>query len=257
MKKISKVIRNPIFGLFFGIIISYIFYILQKDSIEITSAISSTDNITKTNISSKLKFYYDTMLVENVKSIKISIWNSGTKYIDKTDISKTYPLCFIPSDSIRILEIRTIKRTRNNLNVIPTAYFDSTNKKNQIKLEIFGDDGFEKYDGLTFYILYSSRKEILWNVDGRIKGFSRKIDIEKWDDIAKHSSYWPIIGKIFLFGFFMLMLFGYKRNDKEKWTKGDILIFILNITFVLFSILLIIIECSNYIEYKKIINLLY
>ena len=97
MRKIWKILNNNFVGLFIGIVISSIFYISQKSKTEISYSISPTDIITQSGISSKINVYYDTILCKDVKSVKISFWNSGSTLIDDNVLLKAYPLTISPT----------------------------------------------------------------------------------------------------------------------------------------------------------------
>jgi len=167
---IKRIISNPILTLFIGIAIPILIYYLQISEKEPVYSIISNDLIAKSNVNDRLKILWDTAVIEDVHLAKVAIWNEGKKYIDKSDISINNPIRISPSQSCFILDVKAIKKSRDNLNFNSTITNHKLSADSMgIKIEIKGDDGLEQFDGAIFQILFSSKKNITWKVDGRIK----------------------------------------------------------------------------------------
>lgn len=142
--------------------------------------ILSDISITPGSSDSKIKVFYDSIEVENVRAVTISLWNAGNGFLSKDAFSKERPLAISCVKAVSILEFRTLKSTRPGLILTPTLYADSvmgtpqdslSDESDFVALEIQGDEGLEVQDGVTCQILYTAKaSDNFWSVNARIKG---------------------------------------------------------------------------------------
>lgn len=138
--------------------------------------------VTERGSTSKIKVYYDTVEVENVRAVTIALWNAGSLFLDKTAFSKDQPIGLYCSKPISILELNIVKTSRSDLTFDPTIHLrtsggtptDSTKDINQydyVSFAIRGDEGLEAKDGVIVTILYTTNaKDYQWFASARIKG---------------------------------------------------------------------------------------
>lgn len=138
------------------------------------------------------KIFWGNKQVENVTSVKAGIWNNGSQFIDKSDITSTTPIRISPLQKVDILAVRVLKTSR------PTLEFDSSIELDVdgiegVVINIRGDDAFEKFDGVLFHVLFSDpeAQECTWEVGGRIKGVPRGFRQKDWEKVRHQRS--PII----------------------------------------------------------------
>ena len=258
MKKIWRFFKNHIISIIITIVFGFIFYYLQIESTEISYSVSSTDIISQSNTNSKIRVYYDSTLCNNVKSVKIAFWNSGTEFIDKKNISTTNPIIIEPSEGIDILEVNIRKKNRESLNVFPIIYYDSIKNKEIIKINIKGDDGFEKKEGVIFSILYSSKNKNKWNLKGRIKGSPKPFNKLGWDRVLTIQDFiWGgLLGLLFLLGLIIFAIIRYEPIiEKKKLKYGDYIYIIIFSILGLLLLKVIIENTIDYFDFRDLIDL--
>lgn len=130
--------------------------------------------------SPKIKVYYDSIEVQNVRAVTIAIWNDGNTFIDKTAFAKDRPITITSTKPVSILDVKQVATTRPGLSfstvynvdsVIGTPTDTTADIFDYVTTTIDGDDGLEASDGVTFTILYTAlTRQNEWFVTARIKG---------------------------------------------------------------------------------------
>lgn len=149
----------------------YLSYAFNKEAKPVYSIMSDV-TITKRGENSKIKVFYDSVEVEEVRTVTIAFWNAGNDFLDKQAFSRDYPLSIQSTKPVRILEAKVISTTRPTLKLLYNLKYIKNQKKskfyNGINFEIEGDEGLEAGDGALIQIIYAGKSS--WVVDGRIKG---------------------------------------------------------------------------------------
>lgn len=175
----------------------------------------------------KLKIFWDNKQINNVASVKIGIWNKGSDFIDKRDISYTNPIRIKPMSKVDILSVEVIKKSREELNFEAVIEKDKKNGWESIIINIKGDEALEKNDGVLFNILFagSSLEESLckckWQVNGRIKGAPKGFQINDWSKQESHN-YWKINLIVVSVCFILVMppfSKKYRKGFKVVWAR--------------------------------------
>lgn len=162
---ISKPFNQGIMAIL-GLVLGIYSY-LASQRYQIPAYVLSDSQIIASSPDNKLKIIWDTTRLNNVKSIKIVVLNTGNSYIDKNNFSTTYPITIIPSARAKVLDAKILKRSRSTLSF--TQRIDDSLGTSKVRLAIDGDDGLEGGDGALFQILYTSDTEVNWSVIGRVK----------------------------------------------------------------------------------------
>ena len=181
---IKSLPNNPvlwIIGFFIGTVSSVIgvySYFFDK-KVELNYMVLSNIELIDNPITPKIKVYYDSVKVENIKALTIAFWNSGNEFLSKENIIKDHPITIKSTEPVSILECRMIRVTRPdlifdmtvNVDDIAGTPTDSTlDLFDYIDLAIRGDEGLEAQDGATFLVLYTGKTECEWEISARIKG---------------------------------------------------------------------------------------
>ena len=148
----------------------YLSYISNRQPKPVFSIVSD-DVLVDSQPTNKIKVYFDSVPVKNVRIAKIAVWNAGNGFLNKGDIVKN---TFLIKSKIpvRILEAKQNKSTRNDLKIQTTIHKIDNQKENYdfTECHILGDEGFEAGDGVIINILYTSKKQGNWILPARIKG---------------------------------------------------------------------------------------
>lgn|ERR1035437_571380 len=168
LRNIWKLLNNSFTGLIIGIALTLIIFYLQKQQIQVGYTLLNTNVIAKGGIDKNITILFKNDTIPNLNLIEFGLWNDGTEYIDKKNISETDPLSIVPDNGVQILDYKIIKKSRANLNLELKKLTDSIDSK--IILQIQGDDGLEKSDGIKIQIIYSGNENSIWKVNGRVKG---------------------------------------------------------------------------------------
>lgn len=192
----NSVITNPVLMAwltFFGVVIStfgiYITFYFNKEAKPVYKILS--DVTINEGFLSKVKVFYDSTEVQNVRAVTIAIWNAGNSYIDKDNFSKEKPIMVQCSKPVSILDFVYIARTRPDLDFVPMFINDTikgtpedttVSDYDYMNLKIKGDEGLESKDGYAFVILYTTKAiDCNWKVTARIKGIPDGIAEAKVD----------------------------------------------------------------------------
>lgn len=209
LQKAKDILGNPIFTFVFGIILSIFFYWLAKETQELSYSVSAEEVIAAPKDDSPdLSFTWKGKVVDKeLKRIKVAIWNSGSKYIDKSMFSIDNPLTVnIKKNNLEIVGQNISTTSRNSLRVKIINSEDS----NTIQLRIDGDDGLEKSDGFILSVFYIGEEKPKIGLFGRIKGISGNFVKVNWAEInsslARDSKILMIGSMTFIFiGVLLLM----------------------------------------------------
>lgn len=229
-----------IIGLPLGLYSLYLTFAFNKEVKPVYKVLSDVI-VTQRSSNSKIKVYYDSVEVQNVRATTITIWNAGNEYLDKGAFSLDKPLSIRSVVPVRILEVKALVTTRPDLKFVSSLHTYKapvvqksklTTINDYITLQIKGDEGLESQDGATFLILYTSSVNGNWYIDARIKGVPK--GIQRASGPAKDFSFLEIVMFIFIIpNFYMLYIQG--RHGKRS--KSDIFLLIfyaLTICFILY-----------------------
>lgn len=133
----------------------------------------------------RMTILWDNEPIENAILVRVAIWNSGRRYIDVLDISRTTPIRILPSEDIKILSVEEIKTSRPELQ-FDTFIETSPNTQGQcVRIQILGDEALERNDGGLFKIIYSGSLDCGFQVKGRIKGSSSGFSRKSWVNVTR------------------------------------------------------------------------
>jgi hypothetical protein len=217
------VIKHPITIAIIGIIATVMVYILTREVKEPVFTVSSPELVAQTvDGEQKLKIFWNKRAIPNAASVKIAIWNDGSRFIDKNDFISSDPLRIIPSAKVNILAVQVLKTSR------PSLKFDINIGKNAeetecVMIDIKGDEALEKFDGGLFHILFSGSRDSNWKVLGRVKGAKEGFQEVSWGRL--HRIQYPprlwvlIILPLAALGFTIYSTFLTLRNIKKEGKK--------------------------------------
>ena len=213
-----KVFTHPFTAIVVAVILAIVVYILTTAEREPVFTISPPELIAQTmSGQEKLKILWDNKQLQNVSSTKIAIWNKGSRYIDKEDISSTDPIRIEPLEKVDILAIQVLKTSRPTLRFSSIIESDTENLES-VLIGIEGDEALEKWDGALFHILYSGSIECGWRVKGRIKGAPEGFRQTAWERIRRPKIYpWHHVMTIF---YFLVLIFSIGYVVKGPKTVG-------------------------------------
>lgn len=138
---------GPIIGII-AISISAIFFSMSRFQKKPSFAVSESEPIAKLiKETDRMTILWDGEHIENVVIVKVAIWNSGRRYIDISDISKTSPICITPFENINILSVETLDKSRPELEFETFVGTDESSKTPIIRIKLLEDEALEKFDG--------------------------------------------------------------------------------------------------------------
>jgi hypothetical protein len=129
----------------------------------------------------RLTLLWDGGKIKNAASVNIAMWNSGSRFIDKSDIPGDNPLRIMPSEPVDILSVVVLMTSRQGLQFAPRVEAGPGGQES-IVIGIDGDEALEKGDGAVFHVLFSGTIRCDWSLAGRVKGVPkgfRKLDWHK------------------------------------------------------------------------------
>lgn len=165
----KKLIANPLFQGFTGItsILVGIWFYYAAQIHQIPAYLLSESQLIASSPINRLKIYWDSIPLPNVKVVRIAVINAGNTYIDKANFSKTYPITIEATEKVKILDVQVVRKSRSTLTF--STHVRDTLSSSAVVLDIAGDDGLEGGDGALFEIVYTSEVDASWFVTGRVK----------------------------------------------------------------------------------------
>ncbi|QDK80822.1 hypothetical protein EXU85_20305 [Spirosoma sp. KCTC 42546] len=174
--------------------------------------------VTESRQNSKIKVYYDSVEVQNVRAATVVLWNAGNEYLDKSAFSRDKPISIKCSVPIRILEAKMIATTRPELKFSQTFHPDQVKGKfDQVDLQIEGDEGLEADDGATFSIIYTGKVNGNWYIDTRIKGAPK--GFQKVFEPERKLEYGDIIFLVTAISISVLFYYGVRSKDSNIFDR--------------------------------------
>lgn len=167
------------FGVIFGAVFSVIIYYYSIKAVKPVYTVLSDEIWTNNPVESRIKIFFDSVEVRNVRVATIYFWNASNDFLSKESFSKDKPLSLISSKPVSILEVTELGTSRPELKFSKIYHVDDisgtpsdTNATtfDYVSLEMQGDEGFEENDGGKFAVIYTSKTDCKWRVDARIKG---------------------------------------------------------------------------------------
>lgn len=185
LKGIWEVLKHPVTVLVIATIIAIIGIAVGRTTKKPVFVVSPPELIAQTvPEQEKLRIIWAGNEIQNVALVKIGIWNQGSRYIDKNDISSTNPIRIKPLKKVGILAVQVLKTSRPTLNFDSKIETDADGIES-ILLKIKGDEALEKFDGVLFHILFSGPLECSWKVGGRIKGVPKGFQEKDWEKMQR------------------------------------------------------------------------
>ncbi len=166
-KKIWKAFIHPVTMLVLGLTISLVFYLLSKSEKLPSYHITKPELIAKqVSEGSSLKISWDTLELQNLYFVNLTIWNNGNEYIDSEDFVENQPMMLHNTGDVRILSIVEKQKSRPEIRI--GRNIDSLGSAAEFYL--LDNEALEQNDGVTLHVLYSSLSRGNWSFEGRVKG---------------------------------------------------------------------------------------
>lgn len=237
--KLSIVFGNPVINLviatLLGIVGTWFFYMLiEAKEIKPRYAVSREELIAEQILDTDdLKLLWNGVEIENVKSVKIGIWNSGRQYLSQDEISDDYPIRVKIPPGVQVLYSKFIYTTRPTLQ-FSTSFFPSGEDRQFIQINFDNDEAVERYDGGILKILYTGEPKDDFSVTGRIFGSKTGFIETGWHEHIERTT---VFLMLIAFGYLLVRIVGFTlkiiRNDISKYKAPGV-----NIKLkILFSIL--------------------
>ena len=233
-KLFERVTSLSFLSFLFGIWGIYLAYESSKEAKPVYS-IYSNDILVNAQSDNRIKVYFDSIRVSNVRIAKIILWNAGNDFLDKDQITNNIIIKSIYPTNI--LEVRQVKITRDNLIIKSTI--DGADEGDYINCSLIGDDGLESDDGFQLNIVYTSPVNTDWSVQARIKkiptGFV-KVKINSENPLLSTIKLIPLI-LLFIIIYLVSSIIRKQGGLKQYWrrtTSMDIFVFVVGCLFLFF-----------------------
>ncbi|WJG29044.1 hypothetical protein QSU96_19000 [Vibrio furnissii] len=177
IQKIRSWLLNPFVNISLAVLIGFVFYRLSIQNIELSYSVSKAEELFSHEFSGEQIQLVDEkgeVVIDTVYLKRVVLWNSGDKYIEKTDFFKTNPLIVSISDEAKLISSKIIRSSRESLDV-------SVEKVQAGSVEVkLGDDALESGDGVVVSLLYTGVEEPEVTLTGRIRGISNDFNNVNW-----------------------------------------------------------------------------
>jgi hypothetical protein len=175
---LKRVVSSPYFKAAVGIaglVSGVVFFLLGIQNKRPVYMVSPAEVITKPKrgCASCLGLAWDGKPVDDIRIVRIALWNSGLKSIDSADFLASDPVRIEPSGKIRFLYAEQSGASREKLRVsLPVDAADET-----VSIGFPVGDALHQNDGVTIRVVYNGSASVEFTVGGRVKevpgGFSR------------------------------------------------------------------------------------
>lgn len=245
--KVIAFLKNPIISLIVAIVLGYIYHLLALEKYELSYSVSNEEIIATTQPGSpELTINWnETPVKDEIKRFKVAIWNSGEKYIDHSQFSKTTPLqmeLLSPNNKIFAKNISSTSRASLKIEL------DNKSEAGISIIKIAGDDGLEPGDGFVISVFYTGKKKPEIELSGRIKEVKNSFTKVQWNEIqdnwGKNKTVVLLLGIILFATCLVLFYFladAAPKNRAEKLLKNafHLLAFLILLLYLVITIGLI------------------
>ena len=175
--------KHPITALVAAIAVGFTTYFLSKSAKSPVFAVSPPELVAqKVNGEGNLKIFWEDKEISNVASVKIALWNEGSQYIDKNDVSTSDPIRIKSAAKVKILSVNQVASSRDTLKFNWQKDVDANGSESAV-ISVVGDEALERLDGALFHVLFSGQLDSPWAVTGRIKGAPSGFQQKKWSRV--------------------------------------------------------------------------
>ena len=154
---------TTLIGAIIGIVISWIFYRLQKRRKELSWSIENINLIRgySSLFDNKLEIRYAGNEIENLTISRITLWNSGNETIDKQDVA--IPLFMAPAEDLTVLDVEILKASTigNRFEVKRLTGSDAL---------VVSFDYVDPNQGAVIQIIHTGTTVLPFQVYGEVKG---------------------------------------------------------------------------------------
>jgi hypothetical protein len=180
--------------------------------------------------------------LSSLRRVRIGIWNQGTRYLDKPQISRTDPIKIEYPKGIEVLSARFTYTSRPSLEL--AALVTDEGERQAIIVDIVGDDALESMEGGILSILYTKTKGFGpfgdvrgdlfgpaltdFEVTGRIKGSQGGFQRVPWKDATTPAWLSWIFGSIFLLHVVFVIFVGF-RASREPAKPHEVMLGVLGL----------------------------
>lgn len=163
-------------------LVGFAFFIFSQKITEVSYSISKEEIIvSKPEGTPELTLNWkDEPVLQDLKRLKVAIWNSVNEYIDYAAISQTIGFQIKLSGDHTIMSQKISSISRSNLNI--ESSFNPSNK-DVIDFNFKGDDALEINDGIVILIFYVGEETPKIKLLGRIKGIKEEFKLVNWSSI--------------------------------------------------------------------------
>src|SRR5216684_2807288 len=121
-----RLVLHPITGVTVAIAVGFITYYLSKSTKDPVFVVSPSELVAQTvNGEGSLKILWEDKEIQNAASVKVALWNDGSQYIDKNDISVAEPIRIESSEKVKILSVNQLAGSRQTLKFASRKDVDS------------------------------------------------------------------------------------------------------------------------------------
>lgn len=221
-------------GAIVGLIITHVYYRIQKRRRELCWSIDSTSLIKGySSLFEKLDIQYGGQKIENLTVSKIVLWNNGNETIDAKDIA--IPPFILPRDeTTKILDAKTIKTS-----TVGNGFEIRQKQEDPMLVLLF--DYLDPQQGSVIQVIHTGISILPLIVDGEVKGVkdiefkSKKPDFTS--QISRIFIYFYALMSIVFLGVFLYNSIFLGISARADWSVW-LLVFMVPVTilFVIFDI---------------------
>ena len=165
MKEVTVLLENLMHNKYAWAVLSIIAIVSQvknKEKKQISYILKNYSLIRSRNKKfEKLSFNYDGKSIDNICVSRFTIWNSGNRTLNNSDMVKSKELMIRASENVRILDVSIIKETETTNNFIVELIDERT--------ATITFDYIDKNDGIVLQIIHDGIEDSL-DLSAKIKG---------------------------------------------------------------------------------------
>ncbi|GIA35846.1 hypothetical protein VCSRO85_3460 [Vibrio cholerae] len=177
IQKIRSLLLNPFVNISIAVLIGFTFYQLSIQNVELSYSVSKAEELFSHELKSDQIELVDkkgNVVSETVYLKRVVLWNSGDKYIEKTDFFTANPLIISIDNNAKLISSKIIRSSRERLDI---SLENVESSSIEVKL---GDDALESGDGVVVSLLYFGMNEPEVKLTGRIRGISSEFNEVNW-----------------------------------------------------------------------------
>lgn len=244
-RTLIKYAAHPIASMVIGIIATVaFFYLVERKDIDPVYAISKIDTLAQeTTDAPDLKLLWRGEEIQNIRVVRIAMWNQGRQYLDDGRLSASDQLRVVVPPDARVLYAGFSRSSRPTLR-FSTASLPSADNVQFVTVNIANNDALEYQEGGILQILFTGDPNRDFMLVGRVFGTTSGFRRVPWQGTLPRQA--GISYALAALGYGVLAGLVFRNQIGRPLTDITVLRYVLTGALLLFAVIVILVAIQHF-----------